>query len=350
MKIPFLHEYQKSKRQKIASQWVMETDAGLSPARQDELHDWLAADPRNREAFLEFTSVWGEFDRLAGLEDVMPRPLDQDILKPVKVNRKLRRRRMTLIFGTALAVCLALAAALMLGTIEREVGSESAVQYLDRIEQLTFEDGSTCELKRGSEIQVVYSDDERRIRLLRGEAVFTVEKDHDRPFRVEVDGIQVEAIGTVFNVRDGSHEVDVIVTEGRVELNHAPGVGLSGAIPPRDLEAPTVETFEKASISKLRGVATAEITSLDPTEVEEALIWRPQRLEFMDTPLSVIVSEFNRRNEIQIVLGSADLSSLRITSFFWSDDVGAFVRLLEHGFNTRVIWSDQNKIVIDRSK
>lgn len=345
MKISFFRSDDRNKRHETAAKWVMKSDAGLSPAQQDALHEWFGEDPRNREAFIAFSGVWGEFDRLAGLHETIPCHFGQDILKPPHQSRKWGGRFFTLC-GVGLAASLLF---ILFIWMKPDLGGRETIsrsEYVKRIEQLTFEDGSTCELRRGSEVEVAFSAHERRVRLVRGEAVFSVQKDPARPFRVEVGEFQVEAVGTVFNVRDSSHQVDVIVTEGRVKLSADPDRARDETVPSENVEVALIGTLEKASVPKLRGVASAVIVPLDRATVEEALIWRPKRLEFIDTPLAVVVSEFNRRNEIQIVLGSEDLSGLSITSFFWSDDVEAFVRLLERGFNTRVIWSDENKIII----
>ena len=52
----------------------------------------------------------------------------------------------------------------------------------------TLADGSVVELNKGAEIAVDFSGAERHIRLLRGEAHFTVEPDPSRPFVVSVAG------------------------------------------------------------------------------------------------------------------------------------------------------------------
>jgi len=349
MKNPFSRASEREKCHDIAAQWVMESDAGLSPSQQDMLHEWLGEDPRNREAFMAYSEIWGEFDRLAGLQETIPCRLDRDILKSHSKRRKWSRRSFALC-GVGLAASVLLILSFRPDFTAGGSMTEPRPESLQRVEQLTLEDGSICELKRGSEVEVAYTEGERRVRLLRGEAVFSVVKDSQRPFRVEAGSLEVEALGTVFNVRIDSHQVDVIVAEGRVQLGSESGVRSGGAAGAEgsafSSEGAVVETLEQASVFNAGGLASAKITRLDEAELEAALLWRPKRLKFVDTPLSAVVDEFNRRNEFQIVLGSSDLSELRITSFFWSDDVEAFVRLLERGFNMQIIWSEENQIVV----
>src|SRR5690606_7984015 len=65
----------------------------------------------------------------------------------------------------------------------------TAASYVTAVgEQSTIEleDGSTITLNTNTAISVLYSTTERQINLERGEALFTVESDRTRPFRVYV--------------------------------------------------------------------------------------------------------------------------------------------------------------------
>src|SRR5581483_9214616 len=85
-------------------------------------------------------------------------------------------------------------------------------------ERQTLADGSVVELNGNTQVQVAYSPAERRVRLVQGEAHFTVAKNKRRPFWVEAQGVSVRAVGTAFNVRLDPQRVDVLVTEGRVPV------------------------------------------------------------------------------------------------------------------------------------
>lgn len=81
-------------------------------------------------------------------------------------------------------------------------------------------DGTKVWLSPESEVEysAAFSSAERRIRL-KGEAFFEVAKDTERPFIVEVDGLQVRALGTAFSVNNyDNKEPQVLLTEGRLQL------------------------------------------------------------------------------------------------------------------------------------
>ena len=207
--------------------------------------------------------------------------------------------------------------------------------YTNGIQKIDLEDGSRIELNHGAQVRTAYTDGERAIHLLGGEANFSVAKDPDRPFVVYVSGIRLCALGTVFNVRFDALSVDLIVTEGRVQvLNEA-----DEQLPFETADAysaPIIETSQRAIVSLNQVQQDLTIRQLDPNEIEAELLWRPELIDFNDEFLPVIVGDFNRRNRVQIHLDDPELEKLKLTSIFWSDNVEAFVRLLESNFNVRV--------------
>nr|WP_254229162.1 FecR domain-containing protein [Agrobacterium salinitolerans] len=85
---------------------------------------------------------------------------------------------------------------------------------------LSLEDGSRISLNTDTAIAVHYSQKERRITLLRGEAYFDVAKNPERPFVVEDGALTAKALGTHYSVRTGNGALpqEVQVEEGRVEV------------------------------------------------------------------------------------------------------------------------------------
>jgi transmembrane sensor len=83
---------------------------------------------------------------------------------------------------------------------------------------LRFADGSTAEeLDLDSELQIETATSEQvTVRLNRGRGRFTVAHTPERVFRVEVDGLAIEVLGTRFTVSRSASGVKVDVHEGRV--------------------------------------------------------------------------------------------------------------------------------------
>jgi transmembrane sensor len=195
-----------------------------------------------------------------------------------------------------------------------------------------------AEVRGDSELRSEYSAHERRVRLLRGEAHFTVVKDAARPFVVSAGDTAVRAIGTAFNVRLDRGRIEVLVTEGKVQVADA---GPSGLVEP---EAPMVSAGHRAVVesSGPGGVAAArakvEITAAAPAEMDQALAWQTTRLVFDRTPLAEAVDAFNRHaapTGMRLAIGDSKLRARRMGGSFRAANMEAFVRLLEQSVEVR---------------
>jgi transmembrane sensor len=213
-------------------------------------------------------------------------------------------------------------------------------------QRVTLEDGSILSLNSNSLVQVNYTAGERRVHLRRGEVFFTVAKNKSRPFIVEVGSVSVRAVGTAFNVRMERHDVEVLVAEGRVKLEHQ----TSTAGEPSSL--PELGVGQRLLISSRSNDASQmlDVQTLPLAEVRESLAWQEPRLRFVDTPLASVVAQFNERNRIQIVLGDARLETMPVDGSFRAENVEAFIRLLESTGGLVAERVNENRIVLRRAR
>ncbi len=216
-------------------------------------------------------------------------------------------------------------------------------------ERQALPDGSIVELKDGSQIAIEFSPTERRVRLTGGEAHFTVSKNPARPFVVEAAGINVRAVGTIFNVRLDATAVDVLVTEGRVKVE-SPAVLVSAADVTPAMADPLVSAGERAVVDLTAKNAAPRVIGVAASEEKDTLAWKAPRLQFFETPLAVAVAEFNARNRVRLVLGSPELGAIPIGGTFRFDNVEGFLRLLEVTLEIQSIPRRDGAIVLHRAK
>jgi transmembrane sensor len=85
--------------------------------------------------------------------------------------------------------------------------------------RVNLPDGSIALLGSSTQARIEFASDRRTVELVRGQAVFKVAHDPQRPFDVLAAGSLVRAVGTEFSVRvRPEYRVDVGVTKGRVRL------------------------------------------------------------------------------------------------------------------------------------
>lgn len=307
-----------------ASEWLIKRDRGLTGAEQDEFFQWLGSDPRHGEWFARQQRTWKEFNQLAQWRPEHSAEPNPDLLaKPV--HPWARWQAWTVPLGAAAALALAF---LWEPSWSRKTASVVPAEFAAQgYERRVLEDGSVIELNRGARIAVDYQPAERRVRLVQGEASFTVAKNHDRPFIVRAGGVDVRAVGTAFNVRLDARSVEVLVTEGKVRVDDAArGDSLLAAVVPG--QAPLLVAGQKV-VLRVATIAPVAADAVTADEVEQLLAWKPVLLDFNTQPLGEVVAQFNRRNRLQLVIADEMLTTLPIVASFRSDNVEGFVRLLE---------------------
>lgn len=327
-----------------AADWFGRHDGGLNPAEERELQAWLDADPRHARAFAQLAAASRALDQLSAFRPIASNVPNADLPLVARPKRGRTRPRRARLVAFSLAAAAVLTFACIGGwhtLTSRPSFTESAVTDVGGLRQLTLPDGSAIELNTNSAVEVAFSRRERHVTLLRGEAHFIVAKDVTRPFTVSANNVAVRAVGTAFKVRLHSANIDVLVTEGRVRLNDAKD---GNSLLPEDSaasEPPVLAAGHRAVIrtdgtGRPSGVTPAVVTLVEEKEISRELAWQQKRLEFGPTPLGLIIAEFNRYNQHQLVLADTELNSLSVGgSFELKGGHETLVRLLESSFGIK---------------
>ncbi|MBI5381799.1 MAG: FecR domain-containing protein [Opitutae bacterium] len=330
-----------------ASAWLARRDRGLTPAEQDAYLEWLRENPLHAEAMQRLDRAWMRLDGLVEWRPEHSFQPNPDLL----ARQEAPRRKRWWLAGISAALAAAAAVAVWVRAPETPAaGTETGMVRLVRHSALqSLPDGSVAELNAASNIAIEFSPTLRRVRLERGEAHFTVAKDPARPFIVSVGDVAVRAVGTVFNVRTAPTGVDVLVTEGRVEVT--PSVAAistpkTGAPVPA---SPALVTAGQRAVVGYQSQASPTLTveRVSPADIERALVWQGERLEFAGITLAAVAEEFNCRNRHQLIV-TPEAAAIRVGGNFRSTQIEAFVRLLEASFGIEADRSQPDRTVLAR--
>jgi transmembrane sensor len=339
---PFNRDHQRARRE--AAAWLSKQDRGLSATEQDEFLQWLADNPQHSAWFARHRDGWNRLDGLAAWQPADAEPND-DILAPPR-----RSRRWVFPSSLAAAASVALAFVVLWPTDEREPIADTPPPVADArppvtgtpapggYERRTLDDGSIVELNRGASIDVSFGTGERRVSLRDGEALFTVTKDPLRPFIVRAGGIEVRAIGTAFNVRLAAAAVEVLVTEGKVDI-------VSSATAPR----PLVTAGQRAIVPLTDGAAP-QVARATEVDLARLRAWQPQLLDFSSVPLADVIAELNRRNRVQLVLADPASAAIPIGASIRSDNIDGFVNLVASAAGLRAERRGDYEIVLHANR
>lgn len=328
--------------EQTAANWLARRDGEHWDAEDDaELARWLDADTAHRVAFLRLQAAWQETGRLQALGagwqsgSVPPRghwhatPGDrsEQMLQALAPRRaqahSAGHSRMVRLAAVATLAACALATTWSWHSQSR-VDTASFHTAMGEVRTLPLADGSRATLASNSAIDVRLARHQRDVALTRGEAIFQVSKDPQRPFAVAADGYRAVAVGTRFSVRRDANDLRVVVTEGTVRLDTPPTAGIA---------QPSV-LLPAGSVALVHDNAVL-VRSLPLAEAQQLLDWRDGLLAFRDAPLTEVAAEFNRFNVRKLVVADADAGALRVGgSFRWDNEEG-FARLLQAGFPVR---------------
>ena len=182
-------------------------------------------------------------------------------------------------------------------------------------------DGSSVSLSADTALSVDFSAAERRLRLFRGEAIFTVERDADRPFLVATRDGRTRAIGTVFDVDIRPIEVVVTVLEGTVDIA---------------TDAEPFGTVIAEANQRVRYGATGRPTAPEAVDSDVETAWRRGKLIFNRRPLGDVVAEIGRHRSGRIVIANDRLRSLKVTGVFDLAEPETVLRTIETTLPVRI--------------
>ncbi|MCD7097193.1 FecR domain-containing protein [Stenotrophomonas sp. MMGLT7] len=288
-----------------AAQWTAREDrAPLSAAELAERDAWLGADPRHFGAYARAHAVFARTGRARALA-----PAAGTAAAPVP--RRAARR--VLGWGMGLAAVLSLAALGLqrLADDTRDYGTGRG-----EVLRVALEDGSAVTLDSDTLVRVKYGRDRRDVSLLRGEALFDVAKDRQRPFVVRAADTSVTAVGTSFAVSllQRRHSgVEVLVREGTVDV-----ADTGGGVAPARLMA-----NYRALSDRGRGIRVEPVQQAD---VHQALAWREGMLAFNGDTLSVAAAQFLRYSDVRIVIDDPRIGGRRIVGLYSATDPAGFAR------------------------
>lgn len=297
---------------------------------------WCEEDERHRAAY----------DELQAAVDVLRSAAHRPELRAMRdaalASRKDRTRRLTAIAASLALVALASPVAWNLarsgGADEQAAGAP--LYYATTIGQqsgITLEDGSVVTLNTDSRVRVTYDETQRHIALLRGQALFEVAKEPDRPFVVEAGGKRVVALGTTFDVRLNGKDVEVTLVEGRVEI--ARNIVTNNKAAPAPVRLEMGERLVSGADEELK------VTRIDTAK---ATSWREGFVSFEETPLTDAIAEMNRYSTVRIVAADAELGQFTVNGMFRSGQQARFAEALEEYFPIEAR-RDGNLIVLKMS-
>lgn len=281
-------------RLRAAAGWyaaLQAPDAGA--AAWDAFRNW-ERDPRNAAAFRDIEAALSVVDRTS-------------LGVPETASSRARRPAGGWIAAAVAASVLVAAGVSILVTAGEPEPLAYATTAGER-RDVGLTDGSTVTLNTATRIEVALSGKARRVKLMKGQALFEVETG-PVPFIVEAAGTSTIALGTAFEVYLTPTGTQVTLLDGSVSVASAGD----------DIKLRPGERLVVAG-----GVARP----IELVDLDAALSWRTGILQFTGVRLADAIEELNRYSDTRILIDDPVLADERLSGSFKAGDQDQFVSAL----------------------
>jgi ferric-dicitrate binding protein FerR (iron transport regulator) len=213
-----------------------------------------------------------------------------------------------------------------------EVGMNEVVVHVAKGQKamVTLPDGSTAYLNSESALRYRqnYGYENRKVHL-EGEAFFEVKKDSTRKFTVHTEYLNMEVLGTSFNVY--AYE-----TEDRIEM-----ALVSGAVKVETHVTPAKAIYAKPNEKVVYDKTTGQLR-LKKTNTRFDTAWTRGELIFRSEPFCSVVSKIEHRFGVKIHVEGNELDDDRFTGYFDSDRITDMLDYLKihYKFNYKIKGDD----------
>ncbi|MFA6702702.1 MAG: FecR domain-containing protein [Dysgonamonadaceae bacterium] len=274
--------------------------------------DWLSHSDENKRLFADLKEIW--------LSSGIPNNadsyhLEEAILKfreqisKSKHQQKLRINFMSYIKYAAIAIfILALPFSYYFGT--RNIPADNSVTtiscaYGDK-SSIILPDSSRVWLNSGSKLTFNSDFKNGRKVLLEGEAFFSVSKDKNNPFRVKTTDVDIEVLGTEFNVKAYAEENSVSTTlvEGSLKISSK-------------FQHTVIKPDQKLLFDK--GSKKMIIQKLANTSIDTE--WKDGHFAFRNESLGELAPKLERWFDVDIIFADEQVKNRRFTGILRRENI-----------------------------
>lgn len=331
--------------------WISKIDRGLTNDEKRQLQTWVNLSQNHQEQLFEVAALYDDLSALNELSGLFPLRIKEPHQR--RTYSQTARRNIAAVFALMLFssfTFMVMNKSNNTDALTASLGVKQASTVIGEQKPITLEDGSVIHLNTDSLVTILYSQNERRIRLTKGEAHFDVAHDKTRPFIVEAGVNSVTAVGTAFNVELRSKEgFELLVTEGKVlvqDIDSAQDSLISsGQTDPLSANGLLLAAGEKAIFNPL----DSHTTTLSLVEVQQDLAWQQGMLVFKGESLVDALHEVSRYTQIKFNIPDVNVRQKRVAGYFKAGDIEGLLFALKNSFDIEHKRVDENTIELSGS-
>lgn len=302
-----------------------------------QVEAWISATTGNRRYYEQFKRIWTTSNTLAEQstvdEDAAWQRLQQRIAsggKPVLgtsaqqidlVDEPVAKIKTIYNWRSVAAVLLLACTGWLSVLLYQQMAAQTMQTLAARTAPIakTLADGSVVTLNKSSTLQYPtgFSGKNRSVQLT-GEAFFSVAKNPEKPFTVEVGNLIVTVLGTSFNIKESPQQTEVVVETGLVSVSDG-------------TKSLQLKAGERALLS-------GESSSWKVVSSSDKLhqYYRTKTFNCDNTPLWKLVEVLNSAYDVSIEISNPSIRNLPITTVFEERPINEVLFIIEQTLDVTV--------------
>lgn len=283
-----------------------------SPDEKRQIGDWLNQNEFNRKLYTDLQEIWlatgvsenkDTYNTEAAIKKFKER------IQNSKNNKKVIRLREILKYAAFVVLLISLPVIYFMG----KNGSQRTESYTtitcafgDK-STITLPDGSQAYLNSGSKL--TFNNDfhsQTRVIALEGEAYFSVKKNKEIPFKVKAAEIEIEVLGTEFNVKAYPDEntISTTLAEGSIHI-----------------KSKFQQTVMKPNQKMIFNRADNQMKLFNLNDISPETEWKEGRLVFRNESLEELELKLERWFDVDIVFADKEVKTRRFTGILERESI-----------------------------
>nr|WP_321414795.1 FecR domain-containing protein [uncultured Allomuricauda sp.] len=275
----------------------------------------LLLDDSFRERFQDYKLVW----------DCYPKPYlplrKEQFAKRVREEISQETRSKRIFLSTKMKTLVAVAAAVLVGFGVFLFTKDNESRYTNHIialkgerKEVSLPDGSQVIVNANSELKYpeVFTEANRDV-WMEGEVYFDIKKDEGRPFTVSINGLEVQVLGTKFNVNTKGKVKTVSLESGKVQVS---------------LEDSGDKIRLRPNEELSWDIETGEVIKRN-FDVSKTTAWKDNILLLHDLTLEEALLTINEFYGAEFMISDSLVANKRINAAFENQDLDQFIQTLE---------------------
>lgn len=317
----------KTKIKEEAIYWLACEKEGLNELEKQELKHWLESNQEHQKAYNRMKLV---HQMAKSISKENAQILSEQAHKEA---RKIRFLEKTRYFSSAAAILL-----IVCFSAFKIYDNNFAVQYSKTFQtdktnlaNQQLPDGSSIFIDAKTNLNIEFYKGKREVTLNNGRVMFEVAKDENRVFIIKSGDINIEVVGTKFEVIHKKDITTINVEEGIVKTYFSSYFF--------DKQNEKLLTKENSiTYSNFQG----NINNQEKINPEKIALWRENLISLNKVSLKDAFDEFSKYNDISTSFSSKEVENYLVTAEFSSTQLEIFLKTISKIYPLKIDKNDKN--------